>query len=222
MKYSIFALLVSLQCVAAVPTRVSYVENLLKEIAQREVPGISKIQVQNLHVSEDIPNFAEITHIQPSPPIGYVMFESDWMDKGKNHHASGNATVKVYARVAVARNPIRHGDAFTEDNIKFEEREISTLKVSGYYSSREALSSMRARGYLAPNAVIGFSQAETPLLVTPGQVVELINEGRHLRVTAKVKAMESGKMDQWIKVENPTTKRILMGKVIGSGQLSLH
>lgn len=206
----------------AVSPRSSHVEKLLQEIVHKEVPAATRVAFQSLHVPVEIPRHAEVVSFQPSPPIGFVMFECVWEEKGAIKRISGTANIKVYARVAVAKGPIHHGEAFSEINTAFEEREISTLKVSGFYSERAPLAAVRSRGYIAASSVIGLAQTEVPLLVTAGQIVQLYSEARNLRVTARVKALESGRLGQWIKVENPSSRKTLFGRVESSGVLSLH
>lgn len=222
MKYILLFLAYSQILWGAVAPHNNHVEVLLRDAVQKELPDVSRVSLQNVNATADIPKGAELVATQPSPPIGYVQFQAEWVEKGQIRHASGNATVKVFGKIAVAKNPIRHGEGFSEDNVKFEERELSTLKVTGYYTDRRSLDSVRAKGYLAPNAVIGFSQTETPLLVSSGQIVDLKNEKRNLRVSVRVKALESGRLNQWIKVENISSRKILYGRVTDSGTLSLH
>lgn len=222
MKHLLYILFIGQALMANVSEPSHRVDRLLREMVQRELPAVTKIVLQNVRVGQDIPAGAEMISIQPSPPIGYVMFDISWQEKGTTLHTTGNALVKVYAKVAVAKNPIRHGESFTEENTKFEERELSMLRVSGFFSDKDALRAVRAKGYMASNAVIGFGQTEVPLLISSGQIVELTSQSRNLRVTARVKAMESGRLDQWIKVENQATKKVLYGRVIGAGLLSIH
>ena len=198
------------------------IERKLHAAVVSELPENLKVHIENIFTKEPVPVEAEIFSIQPQPPLGTIHFEFQWRDKGISRQAFGNAVVKATGKIAVAKNPIRHGDTFNEENTRFEEKDVTKYRTTGYFIDFEKLSRLKANGFISPGTVVGFFQTQTPQAISAGQMVNLVYESRNLKVTAKVKALESGRVDQWIRLENPTSRKLIQGRVLPTGEVSIR
>ncbi|NBT59401.1 flagella basal body P-ring formation protein FlgA, partial [bacterium] len=64
-------------------------------------------------------------------------------------------------------------------------------------------------------------QTETPSEIKRGEMVDLMFENPQLSITARMRALESGRTGQWIRVENQNSKRVVRARVISSGRVAL-
>jgi len=219
----LFLALFSLSLLAA-PTdvkSVSVITERLREEVLRELAPEARVTVDNAYSQVAVPPSATLVSLSPRPALGTVQFIFSWTEKGQRKETTGGATIRAYLPVAVTKGPVRHNDVFESKNIVFEERDISYLRNTGYFDSSEKLFSMRANGYLAPGTVVGFQHTQEPWLVSQGQVVELVNRHGKLKVTARMTALENGKADQWIRLENPSSKKIVRARVMKNGEVRL-
>ena len=151
-----------------------------------------------------------------------MQFEARWPQGGFTKKIYGSVTVRASAPVAVTRVPVRNGEEFTDDNTAFEWRELGPLAVTGYYLDPQKARSLRANGFLRPGAVLGVGNTRLPSAVQAGQAVDLVMQQGRLRIVAKVKALEAGQMKSWVKVQNPSSKKILLARVTAPGEVTLR
>jgi flagella basal body P-ring formation protein FlgA len=171
------------------------------------------VEVRSLSLNRPWPKGMEARLLNPERPFGLVAFEAGG--------TTGTAEVRVMAKVLVARVAIRDGEPFTTDNTAFEERELSRIGLGGYHTELTTLSALRARGRLQAGSVITTSRTQSPVLIQPGQTVELSVDRNGLQVKARVEALQRGRDQEWIRVRNPSTRKVLQAKVVGEGAVSL-
>ena len=180
-----------------------------------------RVEVEQLSTREAAPDSAAIININPRMPIGSINFELVWEDKGVAHRTTGNAIVKVFRPVAVAKKILTNGEAFTEENTSFEEREITRFTQTGFHTNWEELRGKVARGYIRPDSLIGIQNSEKPVEILQGQMVDLRHVSSQMTISARMKALENGRFGNWIRVENPTSKKVVRARVTAPGQVEL-
>lgn len=196
-------------------------KRLLSQMA-KELPVKASIRLENWSMRISVPAQAQVQINNPHPPLGVVSFETYWTEQGKPRRAFGSVTSRVTAPVAVVKAPIRHGEDFNDSNIEFQPRDLTVHSTTGYFLEKEKLSTVRASGYLKPGNVLGLNNTMAPNAIEAGQMVDLVHQAGLLRITAKVKALQSGQTRQWVKVENPTTKKSFLAKVTGPAEVHLR
>ena len=179
----------------------------------------SKIELENFVVREMVPLSARVHEVQPTPPLGLTSFELVWTEAGKVRRGYATGVVRVFSKVAVVKSPIRHNEAFTAQNLFFEEREVTALSNRGFYTDAKSIEGLRAQGYLRPGAVVTGSQTQLPLAVTLGQSLELVHRQGSLNLRIRVKALENGRVNDWIRVENQSSKKVLTAKITGPSEV---
>jgi flagella basal body P-ring formation protein FlgA len=197
-------------------------EQKLKNYITRDFGGQGRVEVEKVFMKTLVPQDAAVIAVEPRPAVGLVNFEMAWQEDGVLRQAYGSASVKIYAPIVVAKTVIRNNESFTKDNCTLQEREISPYKVTGYYDRLENLKTFRVKGYVTPGTVISPNHTQPPFLVSSGESVELVRESPTLRLSIRAKALENGRENQWIRVENLSTRKIIQAKVINQGEVSFH
>ena len=197
-------------------------EQKLKNYITRDFGGQGRVEVEKVFMKTLVPQDAAVIAVEPRPAVGLVNFEMAWQEDGVLRQAYGSASVKIYAPIVVAKTVIRNNESFTKDNCTLQEREISPYKVTGYYDRLEDLKSFRVKGYVTPGTVISPNHTQAPFLVSSGESVELVRESPTLRLSIRAKALENGRENQWIRVENLSTRKIIQAKVVNQGEVSFH
>jgi len=196
-------------------------EALRQRVAQ-QLPKQARLEIGDVTSLVPVPCGADVLLVSPNPPFGVVSFRASWLDHGEFRSTHGTALVEAYALVAVTRTALRPGDPLTTENVSFQERELTPYAQSGYFLDWASLQQVRARGFARAGMVLGSANTELPLPVHQGEMVELVRQHGALRLSAQVRALENGKLDQMIRVQNPSTNKILLARVTGPGELQLR
>lgn len=196
--------------------------NGLKQMAMRDWPNAVRIEVSHFNLQSPAPEGAVITQLSPRPVLGAVSFEMEWSEKGLSKQTRGSAIVKVYQSVAIAQKNLNHGDFFSSDTITFKEMEISRYHRTGVFTSWDDLKDKLVKGFVRSGTVISAAQAQKPIEIQSGQMVDLLFENNQMLITARMKALESGRAGDWIRVENPASKRVVRARVAAAGQVVLR
>jgi len=214
MKLAILLLAVAINAFAA-----STPERALEQAVLSSIGHSAKVEVRKVSLNRPWPAGAEARILNPEHPYGLVAFES--AAGGTAGAVGGTAEVRVTTKVVVASGSIADGEPFTSSNTRLEERELSRMAAGGYHTSLTTLSAMRARGRVPAGAVVGIRFTQAPVLVQPGQLVDLLVQKGGLTVKARVEALQRGRDQEWIRVRNTATKKILQAKVIDESTVSL-
>lgn len=200
--------------IAAAPALASTgAEKALEKAVRAALRHEARIEVRVVRLNGPWPAGAPARLLNPERPFGLVAFE------GPN--VAGAAEIRVHSPVIVASVGIRDGEGFTDGNTRREERELTRVAAGGYHVGLDTLAAFRARGTIRPGSVVGAAQIQAPVLVQPGQTVELIVVRGGLQVKARVEALQRGRDQEWIRVRNPTTRKVLQAKVSGLGSVTL-
>jgi flagella basal body P-ring formation protein FlgA len=207
MKYLLILLVAASSFAASTP------EAALEKAVLKALGHAARVEVRKVSLNRPWPEKAEARLLNPDHPYGLVAFEGGGV--------GGTAEVRAMAKVVVASTPITDGEAFTSSNTRLEERELTRVAGGGYHTSLQTLSSMRARGRVPSGAVVGIRQTQAPVLVQPGQMVDLVVERGGLKVKARVEALQRGRNQEWIRVRNSTTRKVLQAKVVDESTVTL-
>lgn len=188
-------------------------EAALEKAVRKSLGHAATIEVHKVSLNRPWPGNAEVRILNPDHPYGLVAFEGGGVN--------GTAEVRAVASVVVASTPIYDGDSFTSNNTRLEERELTRVAAGGYHTDLKTLAPMRARGRVMAGSVIGIRQTQAPVLVQPGQLVDLVIDRNGMKVKARVEALQRGRDQEWIRVRNPSTRKVLQAKVVEEGIVTL-
>lgn len=205
--------------ISALQTKDKMAEELTRQI-RLEMPHATRISVEKIFVNQPVPEYAKIEELKPHPAVGSINFAFTWEDEQGKKQAYGNAMSRVFLKVAISKAPIRHGESFSDENIKFEERELTPYSHTGYFTEAEGeLFTLNAQGHIPPDHVISSSQTVAPQLIKAGQLVDLVYESPRLRISVRSKALQGGRAGDKIRVENTTSRKVVQGKVISNNEV---
>ncbi|MBI1861452.1 MAG: flagellar basal body P-ring formation protein FlgA [Deltaproteobacteria bacterium] len=166
--------------------------------------GIEKLATSRRWISTP----AERVVVLTDPPIGTVRFEV------AGTHVSGTAYVTCREMVAAAVKDLGPGEAFTPENVKWVENDVAFLSRSGFFRAPEELRNLESRGFIRAGTVLSRMQVQNARWVVAGSPVEIIHQGPSLKITARGKALQSGSRNDWIRVENFQTHKMVLAQVV--------
>jgi len=192
-------------------------EKKVVERAKESLPKGTRVEVETLHVDRPIPEGYVLHDLRPVPPLGALNFQF-LAPSMKEKPIAGNAVVRAYAPIAVSKTSISHNDDFSEGNVGFEMRELTPYSQRGYFPDLASLQPLKAKGFIRPGTVIVAMNTQAPAAVNYGQTIDLIHQQGTLSVSARVRALENGKIGDWIRAENPTSRKTMRVRVTGVGE----
>jgi len=222
--FVIAALVSTLLIGAPVPVgekTVSKLGQAIESQARKDWPEASRIEVSQISTRGKAPEKAVLMRVHPRPALGAISFELAWEEKGEARQAFGTAIVKVEEPVAIASKNLNPGDLLDEESIRFESREVSRFTKNGIFTNWNELEGKVARTFIRIGSLVNPTQTETPSEIKRGEMVDLMFENPQLSITARMRALESGRTGQWIRVENQNSKRVVRARVISSGRVAL-
>ena len=211
----------SLLWATSAPVR-SPIEKLLEQNIRLDWPEATRIEVNQVSSKKVIPSQAILLQIHPRPAMGAISFEASWKSPEGPQRTFGTAVVRVYQPVAVARANLNPQEALDEVKIQFEEREISKFTQNGIFSHWEELEGKTAKTFIKAGMPVHRVQTESPAEIRQGQMVDLIFNNNQLLISARMKALEHGRLGNWIRVENPNSKRVIRARVSAPGQVAIR
>lgn len=215
-------ILLPLRATTVSQTKLETPEQRLKTFIAKDLEHKGRVEIERFYLRGPIPPEAEVLAVEPRPAVGLVNFEFVWSADGVSKHAFGTASVKIYRPIVVSKTIIRNSEALNSENCSLQEREISPFRLTGYYEDLQSLNRLRARGYIPPGMVISHNHTQEPFVVNSGENINLIRETPSVKVSIRAKALENGREQQWIRVENLSNRKIIQARVLRPGEVSLH
>lgn len=188
-----------------------------------QLPAKSEIELTSVHLEGAIPhNPVEVRITSPTAERGIAHFECVWREGSFTRTRVGTASYQVRAPIAVATMPIRVGSSLGPHNTRFQVKSLAPFSTSGFYKEPSALKPLVAKMYIAPGTVISLHNAEAPPAISAGAMVEVLHMHRNLTLSMRARALQSGRLDEWIRVQHPTTRKILQARVTGNNAVELR
>lgn len=122
-------------------------------------------------------------------------------------------TIRVFDEVVVTSRPLAHYEAISLDTVRLERRDLSTLSTRAFTKIEEVVGRQAARA-IEVNETLTPSAVELPRVVRQGSTVTLVYESAGLRVEMRGRAGEPGKVGDTIRVENPSSGKVLEGRIL--------
>jgi len=132
-----------------------------------------------------------------------------------------DSEIQVYDDVIVTSQPLAHYETISPEKVRLERRnlgDISDLPLT----SLEALEGRQAARAVEVNRVLTVSMIELPRVVRRGGVVTLVYESIGLYVETVGKALEPGRVGDRIRVENPSSGKVVEGEILGDRRVRVN
>lgn len=128
--------------------------------------------------------------------------------------------LNIYRPVVVATKPLANGAVIGADDVELNALEISQL-VGTYITTLEETIGMGVKRPITPGKAILVQQLEQPMLIRRGEAVIINAKSGELAVKMTGTAMTDGRRGELIRIKNRTSSRIVDGRVIASGQVTV-
>lgn len=126
--------------------------------------------------------------------------------------------VQRLAEVWVLRRPIAAGEPIGPDAVVRELRDVARLP-GGPLAVAHPLEGTTARRALPAGAVLLAQDAQSPRLIRRGDTVVLVSRIGAIEVRAQGKALAAAGVDERVSVENSSSRRVVQGMVLPSGEV---
>jgi flagella basal body P-ring formation protein FlgA len=132
-----------------------------------------------------------------------------------------DSDVQVFENVVVTSQPLAHYEPVTPEKVRLERRNLGDLPLQPM-TSLDALAGQQASRPIEVNQVITASMVELPRVVRRGSVVTLVYESVRLHVETPGRATEPGRVGDRIRVENPSSGKVLEGQVLDDRRVRVN
>ena len=143
-----------------------------------------------------------------------------YIDGVLHRRATSYYRLTVYDRVLVAMTDIRAETPISAANARVEERAVDTLPEVTL-SDFARLEGRVAGRYIQKDATITPNMLAMPLVMRPGNPVELVLDTGGIVIRAEGVALEPGRIGYEIRVRNVRSGKILRGRVIDAATVQV-
>jgi flagella basal body P-ring formation protein FlgA len=159
------------------------------------------------------------------PPLGAVRVDVDVVRHGRRlKRIPLSFAVRATDKVAVARRNIAAGEALSEDNVAFAERETSSVHGTCIRSARELKGKVAARPLRAGQPLVRrwMEKAESPVVIQRNQRVFLVLETATLRAVTVGKALQKARQGESARALNPSSGREVVGTAVDDSTIRIR
>lgn len=131
------------------------------------------------------------------------------------------AKLKITKEVAVSNADITRGQLISENDVRWETREITAFTKDAILT-REEVIGQRAGRMIRPNSVITTSLMEKKFMVRRGEMAVLLVKLNGVNASTSVKVLADGAMGDTVQVMNMESKKIITGTVSGRNTVEVN
>lgn len=128
--------------------------------------------------------------------------------------------ISVFENMITAAHQIKPEKPLTEDDIRFEEREIG-LRNYVYYTKVEDVLGKVVNKAVTEGTILYRHILWEPVVIEPGMPVTIRANVNGIQVTTEGVSRSKGRIGQRIRVLNSTSKKIIIAKVIDANTVSI-
>jgi len=123
------------------------------------------------------------------------------------------ASVHPFERVAVATRDISRGSSINDTDFAMIRKDLAELS-GGFLKDRAEIRGLIAARSVSAGSVISLRCVDRPVVIKRGKIVIAEVTGRGFRITATVKAMDSGRVGDVVRLTNLDSRKTLTGEVV--------
>lgn len=129
-------------------------------------------------------------------------------------------TIRIYKKIATAKQTLKRGEILGHDDITWERREISGLYQGYLENIEEYIGQITTRLITIHQPIL--PQALAPIkLIKRGENVILLAKLKGIEVRISGTALSDGSLSDMIKIRNLMSNRIIEGKVVAKGMAQI-
>ncbi|WP_425407653.1 flagellar basal body P-ring formation chaperone FlgA [Hwanghaeella sp.] len=175
----------------------------------------------SLNVPKDKPATVGISQLQVDPRTD--RFSAFVVAPAQHPHAvrvAVSGQVHRLVEVPVPARRILRGDIVGARDLEMVEMRRSALAANTIVDPAD-LVGLSAKQTLAMGRAVGANAVQPPVLVKKGGLVTVKLEARNMVLTARGRAMESGGLDDVIRIQNMQSNRVFEAVVTGAGEAAV-
>ncbi|MEW6482726.1 MAG: flagellar basal body P-ring formation chaperone FlgA [bacterium] len=160
--------------------------------------------------------------LEANPSISYrnALVEIKILLDGKEEkRIKQSFRIRKFQDVFVAAKPLNTKDIITEDMIKKEEREITS--ISGYITENEKIVGKEVGRRIQEGGIILSHYIKEPPLIHFGDIVSLLKNGNGFSIKTKGMAISTGYKGKEISIRNLASNKIIKGFVVEKGTVEV-
>lgn len=169
------------------------------------------IRIERVSLSRPWP-LPGVPKVLTDPPVGLVRFQVG--------EAGGTAFVRCFDKVLISSREIGSGEVFDGSNTRLSPLEISTYVRTGFFRDLGELSDFESKGFVVRGRVIGRLETRRKQLVKAGSKVTVVFETPGVRIEGDGTAIQSGTMNELVRVSNTRSRKVIVARVSGAGTVT--
>ncbi len=127
-----------------------------------------------------------------------------------------SGVAKIIGPVLIVKNNILRGHIIGEEDVQSIRMPWKTLSSSSLAMSKDEAVGRRARNFIAKGDPVSSEALDEPVAITAGENIALtVLAGPGVIVHSRAVAKQEGRVGDFIRLEQPDTKKILMGVITG-------
>jgi flagella basal body P-ring formation protein FlgA len=146
--------------------------------------------------------------------LGAVPFSVNVSVNGKTvKKVSVPANIEVWSDVILAAKPLGRNQPVRRSDIRVEKMNLARVPADAVLDAEQVLG-RRSNRAIAANSIIRNNQVVSPPVVRRGDVVQLLAESDHLKISTRGIAKEDGCPGERIRISNLRSRKIVYGQII--------
>lgn len=207
--------------------RMEIEELFLKAVCEAAGAPPERVTLKRLKLKDDLVVPSGETEIRVSfPPRqsfrGLATAKFDVRaDKRHYRHYFVTGEVNILKEVVVVTRAVERGERLAAEDLRLQDLPLAETPQNAITDLSRALG-METKVGLNPGEALAVNKLDAPLLIQRGDLVALVVETAKMRVETKGIARQRGKLNQVIRVENISSKKVVYGKVVSSNEVRVQ
>lgn len=194
-------------------------EKTLKSIIKKYINIKDKIKIHIKSIYGIIPTKIKIITLLSKPKIGHQALKLLIKNKyNETYKITVYVRLTVLKRLAVATHTLKKGEIITKNDFEIKQVEINSVYE---YQELEYVNPLGlcATRTIKGNSIIKGEYLTTPILIKRGSIVTIEKKIGNITITLRGIALESGSLNDIIRIKNLTSNKIITGKVISPNKI---
>jgi flagella basal body P-ring formation protein FlgA len=125
------------------------------------------------------------------------------------------ATIEVWSDVVLSAIPLGKYQIIKSKHVRTERMNLARVPKNAVRHIDQAVGSRTNRN-IAVNTILRSDQVELPPIIKRGDVVQVVAESKHMKISIKARAKESGAKGKNIRVQNLRSRKTIYAQVVDS------
>jgi flagella basal body P-ring formation protein FlgA len=124
-----------------------------------------------------------------------------------------SATIEVWSDVVLSSIPLGKYQIIEPRHVRIKRMNLVRVPKNAVLHMDQAVGS-RTNRKIAVNTILRSDQVELPPIIKRGDLVQVVAESRHMKLSIKARAKESGARGKHIRVQNLRSKKTIYAQVV--------